>query len=158
MISATRRLGFVLLFAGLATAPDLHAAEPAPFPADRLSAFMKAAIRRYNLQQSPSSLAYMVQPGRAGTRPDADSAVVISMTTVAPDGRTPVPQMNFDRIRMDLKATWPGIAEAVQMLRIDGQGLFVMPAALLFADNPPPDGVGRGSPLIVRIMLHEVLP
>lgn len=125
-------------------------------PAGKLEWYMRKVRSRLGLQQSDSGLAYRVEPGRGGVRPRPGDTIVFKCTAVAADGATRLPQMSGERISMKMDKLLPGLMEGIQMMTVDGSAVFVLPPRLSFGDNPWPDGVQRGSPIIFTVTLYDV--
>ena len=125
-------------------------------PAGKLEWYMRKVRSRLGLQQSDSGLAYRVEGGRGGVRPRPGDTIVFTCTAIAADGATRLAQMSGERIRMKMDKLLPGLMEGIQMMTVDGSTVFVLPPRLSFGDNPWPDGVQRGSPVIFTVTLYDV--
>ena len=123
----------------------------------RLQQYMKEMCKNLGLQESASGLAYGIQPGRPGVRPGPNDTVVVSCTATAADGKTPLPQLSFDGMKMKMSGLLPGFAEGFQMMTVDSKAVFVVPPDLSFGNGEWPEGVASGTPLVFRIVLHEVI-
>jgi len=124
--------------------------------AGRLAWYLRKARNRLGLQQSDSGLAYRVERGRGGVRPRPGDTIVFTCAAFTADGTTKLPQMSGERIRMKMDKLLPGLMEGLQMMSIDATAVFILPPKLSFGDNPWPDGVQRGSPIIFSVALHDV--
>jgi FKBP-type peptidyl-prolyl cis-trans isomerase len=132
----------------------------APKSLDRagwLEWYMKKVRDRLGLQQSDSGLAYRVESGRGGIRPRPGDTLVFACTATAEDGRTKLPQMSGERVRMKMVKLLPGLMEGLQMMTIDSSAIFALPPSLSFGQNPWPDGVQPGSTIFFTITLHNVI-
>jgi len=65
--------------------------------------------------------------------------------------------MSGERIHMKMENLLPGLMEGLQMMTIDASAVFVLPPNLSFGNNPWPDGVQRGAPIIVTVTLYDVV-
>ena len=124
---------------------------------EHLKQYLKEACKRLHLEQTDSGLCYAIRFGSKGIRPGPDDTVVVSCAATAADGATPLPQLSSERARVKLKDTLPGFIEGFQMMTVGSEAVFVLPPALSFGDGNWPPGVDRGSPLIFRITLSEVI-
>jgi FKBP-type peptidyl-prolyl cis-trans isomerase FkpA len=123
----------------------------------RLKEYLKELCKRLNLDQSDSGLCYGIQAGMNGTRPGPDDTVVVSCAAFAADGATPIPVLTNQKARIKVSDMLPGFVEGVQMMSTGGQAVFVLPPALSFGSGKWPPGVDRGTPLLFRITLIEVI-
>jgi len=129
-----------------------------PFDPGQLVPYMLEARKTLHLQLSDSGLGYTVGPGSNGIRPRPGDSVVLSIGAVAADGKTQLPQLSSNRIRVKMVDMLPGFREGLQMMTVGSQGLFVMPPALSFGRGQWPEGVQPGSPLIFQVGLMDVIP
>jgi FKBP-type peptidyl-prolyl cis-trans isomerase len=127
-------------------------------PAGKLEWYMRKVRNRLGLQQSESGLAYRVERGRGGVRPRPGDTIVFTCTAIAADGSTRLPQLSGEKVRAKLDGLLPGLMEGLQMMTVDGSAVFVLPPGLSFGENPWPDGVQRGSPIIFTVTLVDVAP
>ena len=125
---------------------------------DKLEFYMRKVRVRLGLQQSESGMAYRVEKGRGGPRPRPGDTIVITCSATDANGTTKLPQMSGERIRMKMDNLLPGLMEGIQMMTIDSSAVFVIPPKLSFGDNPWPEGVAKGAPIIVTVTLLDVVP
>jgi FKBP-type peptidyl-prolyl cis-trans isomerase len=122
-----------------------------------LEKYLKDICKRMGLQQSDSGLCYGIKYGAKGIRPGPDDTVVVSCMAMAADGKTPIPQLSNQNARGKISTMLPGFVEGLQMMTVGSEALLVLPPALSFGGGAWPPGVDRGSPLIFRITLKEVI-
>jgi FKBP-type peptidyl-prolyl cis-trans isomerase len=125
--------------------------------AGRLAWYMKKVRNRMGLQQSDSGLAYRVEAGRGGVRPRPGDTIMFTCNATDANGTRKLPQMSGERIHMKMENLLPGLMEGLQMMTIDASAVFVLPPNLSFGNNPWPDGVQRGAPIIVTVTLYDVV-
>jgi FKBP-type peptidyl-prolyl cis-trans isomerase len=123
----------------------------------QIEQYMKEARKRFSLQVTESGLGYAVHPGRGGARPRPGDTVVVTCVATAADGTTNVPQLAANHVRAKMSGLLPGFMEGLQMMTVDSEAIFVLPPSLSFGEGRWPEGVERGSPLIFRVTLHEVI-
>jgi FKBP-type peptidyl-prolyl cis-trans isomerase len=126
--------------------------------AGRLEVYMKRVRDRLGLQLANSGLAYRVEGGRGGVRPRPGDTVVFTCVAMASNGQAKLSQMSGERIRMQVDSLLPGLMEGLQMMTIDGTGVFILPPKLSFGDKPWPVGVQRDTPIILTVTLYDVIP
>jgi len=131
-------------------------APPSGDESARMAWYLKRVRVRLGLQQSDSGLAYRVERGRGGVRPRPGDMIVFTCNAYTADGTTKLPQMSAERIRMRMDRLLPGLMEGLQMMSIDASAVFVVPPKLSFGDNPWPEGVQRGSPIVFSVVLYDV--
>ena len=124
----------------------------------KLEQYMKETRKRLRLQQTPSGLAYRMEPGQGSIRPRPDDSVVFSCAAHAADGVTDIPMLSSESIQVKMKDLVPGLLEGLQMMTLESKAFFVIPPKLLFGDGEWPAGMERGAPIQVEITLHEVNP
>jgi FKBP-type peptidyl-prolyl cis-trans isomerase FkpA/FKBP-type peptidyl-prolyl cis-trans isomerase FklB len=122
-----------------------------------LKKYLDDISKRLGLQQSDSGLCYQIQPGTMETRAGPGDTVVVSCAAFAVDGVTLIPELTNKKVRTRVSEMLPGLAEGVQMMSVGGQGIFVVPPSLSFGSGSWPAGADRGTPLIFRITLIEVV-
>jgi FKBP-type peptidyl-prolyl cis-trans isomerase len=122
-----------------------------------LEEYLKEVCKRLKLTQSDSGLCYAIDPGTTGSRPGPDDTVVVSCAAYAADFATPLPQLSSQNARIRVSNMLPGFVEGIQMMAVGGQAIFVLPPALSFGSGEWPPGVDRGTPLIFRISLINVI-
>jgi FKBP-type peptidyl-prolyl cis-trans isomerase len=122
-----------------------------------LENYLKEICKRLKLTKSDSGLCYGIDPGTTGSRPGPDDTVVVSCAAYAADVATPLPQLSNKNARVKVSDMLPGLGEGVQMMTVGGQAIFVLPPALSFGSGKWPPGVDRGTPLIFRIALINVI-
>jgi len=127
-------------------------------PKARLEKYFKGMRRRLGLQISDSGLGFNVQTGRNGIRPRPGDWIVFSCVATAADGRTRIPQLCTERIRVRMQGLLPGLMEGLQMMTVGSTGVFVLPPSLSFGEGDWPEGVERGSPLVYYIALGDASP
>jgi len=127
-----------------------------PADKERLARYFRDMQKRLSLQIADSGLGYNVQPGRNGVRPRPGDTIVLTVNATAADGTTRLPQLSAERIRVRMEGMLPGLMEGLQMMTVGSEAVFVLPPSLSFGDKPWPDGVGRGSPLVYWVTLHDV--
>jgi FKBP-type peptidyl-prolyl cis-trans isomerase FkpA len=123
----------------------------------RLEGYLKEVCKRLKLTQSDSGLCYAIQPGSTGSRPGPDDTVVVSCAAYAADFATPLPQLSSQNARTRVSDMLPGFVEGIQMMAVGGKAIFVLPPELSFGSSKWPQGVDRGTPLIFRIALTDVI-
>lgn len=123
----------------------------------KLEQYMKEVRKRNRLQQTPSGLAYRIEPGQGGTRPRPEDTVVFTCIARAADGVTDIPQLSSENIRVKMRDLVPGLFEGLQMMTLEGKAFLVIPPALLFANSEWPAGMERGAPIQVQVTLHEIV-
>ncbi len=123
----------------------------------RLKQYMKDICKRLNLVESDSGLCYGVQTGSTGVRAGPDDTVVVSCAAFAADAATPIPQLTNPKARVKVSEMLPGFVEGIQMMTAGGQAIFVLPPSLSFGAGKWPPGVDRGTPILFRIGLIEVI-
>lgn len=126
-------------------------------PQDPLRAYLSSARERLNLQENESGLLHRILTGSVGPRPRAIDTVVIDIAAKAPDMSTDLPQLSRNDARIKVSDLLPGIAEGVQMLTLGGSQLLVLPPHLSFGQNPWPEGLQPGMPLVFQITLKEIV-
>lgn len=122
-----------------------------------LEQFMKDIRKRYSLQQTDSGLCFSFKVSGSGVRPTQQDTVVVSVTCIAANGTTKLPQLGVERARVKMSTLLPGLLEGIQMMTLDSKAVFLLPPALSFGDGEWPQGVERGMPLIFLVELHEVV-
>jgi FKBP-type peptidyl-prolyl cis-trans isomerase len=125
--------------------------------APQLKQYMRDISKRLNLEETESGLCYAIQVPGKGNRPGPGDTVIVSCVAVAADGSTKLPQLSTERARIKVSDMLPGLAEGVQLMANTGQAVLVLPPALSFGQGEWPEGVGRGSPIIFQVTLHEVV-
>jgi FKBP-type peptidyl-prolyl cis-trans isomerase len=124
----------------------------------RLEEYMKTRARELKLQRSDTGLAFGLMAARGPFKPGPEDTVVVSYQAVAADGQTELPALTVDHKRVRVDQLMPGLAEGIQMLTAGGSGLFIVPPDLVPLDGRWPDGLEPGTPVIITLMLHEVVP
>jgi FKBP-type peptidyl-prolyl cis-trans isomerase len=132
-------------------------AAPAYAPPGGLEPVMKGLRETLGLQNADSGLAYRVEIGRGGPRPQSGDTVVFSCVATAVDGKTPLPQLSVKRTRAKMTDLFPGFIEGLQMMTLDSTAVFVLPPNLSFGESEWPQGVMRGSPIIFQVTLHQII-
>ena len=127
-------------------------------PKARLARYFKGMRRRLGLQVADSGLGYNVQTGRNGIRPRPGDWIVFSCVATTADGRTRIPQLCTERIRVRMEGLLPGLMEGLQMMTVGSTAVFVLPPSLSFGEGEWPEGVERGSPLVYYIALGDASP
>jgi FKBP-type peptidyl-prolyl cis-trans isomerase FkpA len=119
--------------------------------------YLKEICKSLKLTQSDSGLCYGINQGASGSRPSPGDTVVVSCAAYAADGATALPQLSSQNARIKVSDMLPGFVEGIQMMTVGGQAIFVLPPALSFGSGQWPPGVDRGTPLIFRIALINVI-
>ena len=127
-------------------------------PKVRLARYFKGMRRRLGLQVADSGLGYNVQTGRNGIRPRPGDWIVFSCVATTADGRTRIPQLCTERIRVRMEGLLPGLMEGLQMMTVGSTAVFVVPPSLSFGEGAWPEGVEHGSPLVYYIALGDASP
>jgi FKBP-type peptidyl-prolyl cis-trans isomerase len=122
-----------------------------------LKKYLRNICKRYSLERSDSGLCYKINAGPSGSRPGPDDTVVLSCTAYAFDGATVIPALTNENTRCKVSSMLPGFAEGIQMLTVDGDGIFVMPPSLSFGSGAWPQGVDAGTPLIFVVKLKQIV-
>lgn len=122
-----------------------------------IEAYMKAACEKFRLQRADSGLAYAIVGGTGSLRPSPEDTVVFSMAATADDQESPIPQLTRERMRARVSDLMPGLAEAVQMMILDSRAMLILPPPLSFGAGSWPEGVARGSPVLLIVTLHEII-
>ena len=122
-----------------------------------LRKYLKSACQRYKLDQADSGLCYKIIPGPSGSRPGPDDTVLLSCTAYASDGATLIPALTNENARGKVSGMLPGFAEGIQMMTVDGEGIFVLPPSLSFGSGTWPQGVDAGTPLIFIVKLKQIV-
>jgi FKBP-type peptidyl-prolyl cis-trans isomerase FkpA len=130
---------------------------PAPKADPRIEAFMKSARAGFGLQQSDSGLLFKVISAGGGPRPRVEDTIVLSVKATAPDGKTPLPQLTGEHVRVAVRDLLPGLVEAVRMLTLGGKMVTVVPPTLSFGDAAWPAGVQPGIPLLFELSLEDIV-
>jgi FKBP-type peptidyl-prolyl cis-trans isomerase len=124
---------------------------------DGLKAYLKDICKQLKLQQSDSGLCYSIEFGPTGIRPSPDDTVIVSCRAFAADGKTAIPELSAEKAHVKVSDTLPGFVEGLQMMSAGSKALFVLPPALSFGSGNWPAGVDRGTPIIFRIILDDVV-
>jgi FKBP-type peptidyl-prolyl cis-trans isomerase len=132
--------------------------EPANAAAGSPPDHLEQARKQFKLQQAASGLLFRIGRYGAGPRPTPGDLVVISFKATSPDASGDIPQLAVNQAHLRVADLMPGLAEAVQMLALDGSGLFLLPPGLSFRDGRWPDGVKPGTPLLFSVELHDIEP
>jgi FKBP-type peptidyl-prolyl cis-trans isomerase len=122
-----------------------------------LEDYLKEICKRLKLAQSDSGLCYEIDAGTTGSRPGPDDTVVVNCAAYAADVATPLPQLSSKNARIKVSDMLPGFVEGVQMMTVGSQAIFVLPPALSFGSGKWPPGVDRGTPLVFRVALVNVI-
>lgn len=122
-----------------------------------LKAYLKDICKQLKLQQSDSGLCYNIQFGPTGIRPGPDDTVIVSCRAFAADGKTAITELSAEKARVKVSDTLPGFVEGLQMMSAGSKALFILPPALSFGAGNWPAGVDRGTPIIFRIVLDDVV-
>jgi len=125
---------------------------------DPIDQYLRQAREGLGMQQTDSSLLYLIVQAGAGPRPKPSDTVVVSFTVVAADGKTPVPELGAQQLKIRLSDLLPGLTEGLQLVALGGRAVFVVPPKLSFPAGKWPAGVEPGSPLIFRVELMDILP
>lgn len=137
---------------------DVRAGERTEAADAELARFMRDARVSVAMQRAESGLLYrIIYPG-SGPRPLPRDEVVANFHTVMPDGKTPVPVLSGDGLRVRVGEMPPGLDEALQMIALGGRGVFVIPPHLSFGEGSWPEGLERGTPLLVQIESADIIP
>jgi FKBP-type peptidyl-prolyl cis-trans isomerase len=121
-----------------------------------IEGYMKSARDRLGLQQSDSGLAYRVERGRGGPRPRTVDTVMFSCVATAADGHTKLPQLSVEHARAKMADLFPGFVEGFQMMTVESSAVFVLPPSLSFGNEPWPQGIQPGTPIIFEVTLYEI--
>ena len=122
-----------------------------------IEAYMKATCEKLKLKRSDSGLAYGILGGGGTIRPGPDDTVVFSLSATSDDEETALPQLTQERLRARVTDLMPGLAEGVQMMTVDARAMLVVPPELSFGEGAWPDGIVRGTPVILIVTLHEIV-
>lgn len=123
----------------------------------RLNEYMREISKRLKLEQSDSGLCYGIEPGASGVRPGPGDSVVIACAAFAADGATPIQSLTTQKALVKVSGMLPGFVEGIQMMNVGSNAIFVLPPALSFGSGKWPPGVDRGTPLIFKISLVDVV-
>jgi FKBP-type peptidyl-prolyl cis-trans isomerase FkpA len=123
----------------------------------RLKEYLRDICKRMKLDESDSGLCYAISSVGSGVRPGPDDTVVVSCAAFAADLATPLPQLTNQKARTKVSDMLPGFVEGIQMMTVGSSAIFILPPALSFGKGDWPPGVDRGTPLIFRITLNEVV-
>ncbi len=126
-------------------------------PQDPLRSYLTSVRERLSLQENDSGLLHRILSGSVGPRPRAIDTVVIDIAAKSPDMSTDLPQLSRKDARIKVSDLLPGIAEGVQMLTLGASQLLVLPPHLSFGENPWPEGLQPGMPLVFQITLKEIV-
>jgi FKBP-type peptidyl-prolyl cis-trans isomerase len=122
-----------------------------------LRKYLKNVCKHYKLEQSDSGLCYNIVPGASGSRPGPDDTVLLSCTAYASDGATLIPALTNENARGKVSGMLPGFTEGIQMMTVNGEGIFVLPPSLSFGGGSWPQGADPGTPLIFIIKLKRII-
>lgn len=84
--------------------------------------------------------------------------MVLTVKATAPDGKTVLPQLSGEHVRVKVRDLLPGLAEGLRMLTLGGRIVLVVPPILSFGDAPWPAGVQSGIPLLFELSLEDIEP
>lgn len=117
------------------------------------------ALLRNDLQMqvSDSGLMFLILSPGSGPRPQLADTVVVSLAARLPDGVTELPEFGATELRVAVENLLPGLAEGVRMIALGGSAMFVLPPSLSFGDQPWPESVARGTPLLFKVDLHDII-
>ncbi len=124
---------------------------------DPLRSYLASVREQLSLQENESGLLHRILSGSVGPRPRAIDSVVIDIAAKSPDMSTDLPQLSRKDARIKVSDLLPGIAEGVQMLTLGASQLLVLPPHLSFGENPWPEGLQPGMPLVFQITLKEII-
>ncbi len=133
------------------------AAPPAGPGSDPIDQYLRQAREGLGMQQTASSLLYLIVQAGGGPRPRLTDEVVVTATVTAADGKTPLPQLAAQHMKIRMADLIPGLAEGLQLVALGGRAVFVVPPKLSFPSGHWPAGVEAGSPLIFRIELEDII-
>ena len=133
------------------------AAPPAGPGRDPIDQYLRQAREGLGMQQTASSLLYLIVQAGGGPRPRLSDQVVVSATVMAADGKTPLPQLAAQHMKIRMSDLIPGLAEGLQLIALGGRAVLVIPPKLSFPAGQWPAGVEVGSPLIFRIELEDII-
>ncbi|HYC70279.1 MAG TPA: FKBP-type peptidyl-prolyl cis-trans isomerase [Opitutaceae bacterium] len=137
---------------------DVRAGERAEHADAQLAQFLRNAKTGAAMQRADSGLLYrIIYPG-AGPRPRPRDEVVAHFNAVMPDGKTPLPALSGQGIRMRVGEMPPGVDEALQMIALGGRGVFVIAPHLSFGEGEWPQGVARGTPILLQVEVLDLIP
>lgn len=129
-------------------------AGPGPDPVDQ---YLRQAREGLGMQQTASSLLYLIVQAGGGPRPRLTDEVVVTATVTAADGKTPLPQLAAQHMKIRMADLIPGLVEGLQLVALGGRAVFVVPPKLSFPSGQWPAGVEAGSPLIFRVELEDII-
>jgi len=123
---------------------------------DPLEAYFRTLRDSEGVLRTASGLHYrLTEPGE-GEPARPDDTVVLSVTARLPDG-TGLPALEQARTRVVVRDLLPGLAEALQLMRVGGKALVYVPPALGFGERPPAP-VPPGAPVVYFVELHDIVP
>ncbi|MEO7598764.1 MAG: FKBP-type peptidyl-prolyl cis-trans isomerase [Opitutus sp.] len=118
---------------------------------------MKSARANFGLQQSDSGLLFKVLAAGGGPRPRKEDTVVLSVKATAPDGKTALPQLTGEHVRVHVRDLLPGLVEGIRMMTLGSRMVLVVPPALSFANAAWPAGIPTGIPLLFELSLEDIV-
>lgn len=125
---------------------------------EELVRFLRAAQASAGMQRTDSGLLVRVIMPGSGPRPRPQDTVIADFAAKMPDGTTPIPQLSGERMRLRLVDMPPGVVEGLQMLALGGHAIFLLPPRLSFGGGEWPAGLERGTPILLQVNLHDILP
>jgi FKBP-type peptidyl-prolyl cis-trans isomerase len=123
----------------------------------RLAAYLKEIRKQFGLETTDSGLCYAIKSGGYGAKPGPDDTIVISCKVNKADANTDLPQLTKDKFKIKVAELPPGLAEGFQLMTVGSIAMMVLPPDLSYGTGDWPAGTDRGTPLIYRVKLHEIV-
>jgi FKBP-type peptidyl-prolyl cis-trans isomerase FkpA len=135
----------------------VRAGERAEQTDPELGAFFREARSTVAMQRSDSALLYRIIFPGAGPRAQPGDEVVANLNAMMPDGKTPLATLSGELLRVRIGELPLGLDEALQMVALGGRGVFVIPPHLSFGEGEWPQGVAKGTPILLQVEIVDIV-
>lgn len=123
-----------------------------------LAEFLRGARASGAMQQSDSGLLYRILTPGVGPRPRPQDMIVANFSATMPDGQTAIPQLSGEGFRAKVGELPPGLVEGLQMMALGAHAVLVLPPKLSFGAGVWPAGIERGTPILLRVAVLDIIP
>lgn len=114
--------------------------------------------RSLKMDALPSGLAYKVIAGGTGPRPRPQDTVILNVNGRRLQDAQEVKSLQLPGLKTKVADLIPGLAEGVQLLKIGGSTMYLIPGDMSYGAGEWPEDVPRGSPIVVAVQLVDIIP
>lgn len=114
--------------------------------------------RSLKMDSLPSGLGYRIVAGGMGARPRPQDSVVVNLTGRKLQDGEEIMSLQLPGLKTKVSDLMPGLAEGVQLLKVGGSAMYLVPGDLSYGGGKWPEDVPPGSPIVVAVQLVEIIP